>query len=251
MHSYDNLKHKIHNAPSLDFGDIISNAIELFKKVWVKGFLTFLILIAAGVVINLIFQALGLAADVSILQNGITPESLAKFYSTNAIYSLPQTILISALTILLFSAFYRICKHEVLGTDETDDYFYYFKKDYISKALMLGIIHAIISAVAQALFLLPYIYVVVPLAYFTIFFANNTELKETDIVKLSFALGNKKWLITFGTLLVCGIIGLLGIIGCGIGIILTFSIAYLPVFLIYAEVIGLEGTSDIDLIGSN
>ncbi|MGC6431698.1 MAG: hypothetical protein ACON5F_11700 [Jejuia sp.] len=251
MKSYENLKDKVDNAPDMDFGDIINNAIELFKKVWLKGFLTILILMVAGVVASLVFQAIGLAADVSILEQGISIESLSEFYSMSAIYSLPQNILMSSISILLVSAFYRICKNEVLGLNESDNYFFYFTKDYISKALMLGIIHALITAVAQALFLLPYIYAFVPLAYFTIVFANNPDLKEVDMVKLSFALGNKKWLISFGTMFVCGIIGVLGIIGCGIGLLFTISIAYLPVFFIYKEVIGFDNRNEIDLIGTN
>ncbi len=251
MKSYEFITDQIDKAPNLDFGDIINNAIELFKKVWVKGFLTILILMVAGVIISLVFQAIGLAADVSILETGINIESLSEFYSMSAIYSLPQNILMSCISILLVSAFYRICKNEILRLNEGDNYFFYFTKDYISKALMLGIIHALITAVAQALFLLPYIYVFVPLAYFTIIFANNPDLKEVEIVKLSFALGNKKWLISFGTMLVCGIIGALGIIGCGIGLLFTISIAYLPVFFIYKEVIGFDNRNEIDFIGTN
>jgi len=216
MHSYDVLKQKIDNPPHLDFGDIISEAIELFKKVWVKGFLMVLI-----------------------------------FYAQNALYSLPQTILISALTIALVAGFYRMCKQVVTGQPQTDDYFYFFNKAYFSKALMLGIIYAIIAAIAQALFLLPYIYVFVPLSYFAIIFSNNPELSEVEIVKLSFALGNKKWLVSFGAMLVCAIIGMLGVIACFIGIVLTISIAYLPVFLIYKEVIGFDDRNEIDFIGTN
>jgi hypothetical protein len=251
MHSYDVLKQKIDNPPHLDFGDIISEAIELFKKVWVKGFLMVLILIVVAVMLSFVFQAIGLAVDPSILMDGITIDSLTSFYAQNALYSLPQTILISALTIALLAGFYRMCKQEVTGQSQTDDYFYFFNKAYFSKALMLGIIYAIIAAIAQALFLLPYIYVFVPLSYFAIIFSNNPELSEVEIVKLSFALGNKKWLVSFGAMLVCAIIGMLGVIACFIGIVLTISIAYLPVFLIYKEVIGFDDRNEIDFIGTN
>lgn len=251
MNSYDAVKHKIENAPNLDFGNIISDAIELFKKVWVKGFLMVLFIVIAAVILGFIFQTIGLAVDPTILMEGVTAESLVQFYSQNALYSLPQTILVSTLTIALLAGFYRMCKHEVKGQTPNDEYFYFFQKEYFSKALMLGIIYAITAAVAQALFLLPYIYVFVPLSYFSIIFSNNPELSEMEIVKLGFALGNKKWFISFGTMIVCAILGCLGVIACFIGIILTISIAYLPVFLIYKDVVGFDTHSEIDLIGNN
>lgn len=70
--------------------------------------------------------------------------------------------------------------------------------------------------------------------------ANHPEMGELDIVKLSFKLGNKKWFIAFITMFVAGIIGMLGIIACGIGVLFTMSIVYLPAFLIYKEVVGFQ-----------
>ena len=126
MNQYDILKQKIENAPSLDFGNIISEAIELFKKVWVKGFLAILLIVIVGVALSFVFQAIGLAVDPTILtEGGLSAESLAKFYSQNALYSLPQTILASTLMIVLMAGFYRICKNEVQGKTQGDDYFYY------------------------------------------------------------------------------------------------------------------------------
>lgn len=252
MNSYDDIKQKIDNAPSLDFGDIISEVIDLFKKVWVKGILMILILLVVAVALSFVFQAIGLAVDPAILTSGgFSIEPLLQFYTQNALYSLPQTILISTLMIALLAGFYRICKEVVEGKTPTDDYFYYFKKEYFSKALMLGIIYAIIAAVAQAMLLVPYIYVFVPLSYFAVIFSNNPDLSEMEIVKLSFALGNKKWLLSFGVIFVCAIMGMLGMIACFIGVILTINIAYLPVFLIYKEVVGFNKNTEIDLIGTD
>ena len=114
---------------------------------------------------------------------------------------------------------------------------------------MLGLIHTGIAVAAQFMLFIPYIYAFVPLAYFTIIFANNPELSEAEIVKASFKLGTKKWLISFGTLLVAFILGMIGILGCGIGLLFTISIIYLPVFFIYKEVIGFDESSEIEQIG--
>ena len=89
----------------------------------------------------------------------------------------------------------------------------------------------------------------VPLSFFSVVFANNPELTETEIVKLSFNLGNKKWFITFGLMIVTGILGMLGIIACGIGVLFTISIVYLPVYFIYRDVVGFEDDDEIQHIG--
>ncbi|WP_418602791.1 hypothetical protein [Hwangdonia sp.] len=249
MNSFPQLEEKINHAKSLDFGDIISASIDLFKHVWLKGFLAILFLMIGGFVIAFTFSLIGLAPENYLFENGFEMESFLTFYSANALYSVPQSILASTLTIAFLSAFYRICKNFVLGKDEGDDYFYFFKKEYFSKVFMLGLIYTGISTLAQLLFLIPYIYVLVPLSYFSIIFANNPNLTEGEIVKASFKLGNKKWLITFGAMFVTGILGMLGLLACGIGLFFTISIACLPVFFIYKEVIGFEEIHEIDQIG--
>lgn len=251
MSTFPLLENKINNAKALDFGDIISESVDLFKKVWLKGFLVILFLMIGGGIVALLFSLIGLAPENNLFNNGfeIEMESFLGFYTQNALYGIPQTILASTLTIAFVSAFYRICKQTVLGTNNSDDYFYFFKKEYFSKVFMLGLIYTGIATLAQLLFVIPYIYVFVPLSYFSIIFANNPDLTENEIVKASFKLGNKKWLITFGTMFVTGVLAMLGIVACFIGILFTMSIVYLPVFFVYKEVVGFEETSEIDQIG--
>lgn len=251
MNTFQFLENKINNAKSLDFGDIISESVDLFKKVWLKGFLVILFVMISGVIISFLFSLIGLAPENNLFNNGfeIEMDSFLGFYTKNALYSIPQSIIVGTLSIAFVSAFYRICKQTVLGKNDSDDYFYFFKKEYFSKVFMLGLIYTGIATLAQLLFVIPYIYVMVPLSYFSMIFANNPDLTESDIVKASFKLGNKKWLITFGTMFVMGILAMLGIVACFIGILFTMSIVYLPVFFVYKEVIGFEETSEIDQIG--
>lgn len=249
MNTFKSLEEKIDNAKDLDFSNLFDSIIELFKKVWLKGFFTVLLIVAFAFVVNILFSLIGLAPKNNIAFNDFDFDGFFSFYSETIIYSIPQTILVSTITMAFVAAFYRICKQFVLGENVVDDYFYFLKKEYFSKLLMLGIIHTGIAVVAQFLFVIPYIYAFVPLAYFTIIFANNPDLSEGEIVKASFKLGNKKWLITFGTMFVAGLLGMLGIVGCGIGILFTISIIYLPVFFIYKEVIGFEDTNEIEQIG--
>ncbi|ULC59217.1 hypothetical protein MBM09_15085 [Flaviramulus sp. BrNp1-15] len=249
MSSFDRLLQKIENAKDLDFSSIFDSVTELFKKVWLKGFVMILILMVFAIGINLLFTLIGLTPNSNPFLNGFDLESYSEFYSSNVIYNIPQTILVSTITMTMVAGFYRICKQVILGENVTDEYFYFLKKEYFSKLLMLGIIHTAIATVAQLMFFIPYIYVFVPLAYFTIIFANNPHLTEGEIVKASFKLGNKKWLISFGTMFVAGILGMLGVIACFVGLLFTISIVYLPVFFIYNEVVGFDDTSEIEQIG--
>ena len=75
-------------------------------------------------------------------------------------------------------------------------------------------------------------------------------MSETEIVKISFNLGTKKWLITFGLMFVTGILGMLGVIACFIGLLFTISIMYLPVYFVYRDVVGFEDDSEIMKIGT-
>ncbi len=250
MDAYNRLLHKIENAKPLEFSHIFENLIELFKKVWLKGFLVVLIMVGITMLVGVVFSLIGLAPKGNPFADGFDLETYIEFYSSSIIQNIPQTILTTTISLALVSAFYKICIQFDAGKQHVvEDYFQFFKKDYFSKLLMLGIIHTAIATVAQLLFFIPFIYVYVPLSYFSIIFANNPQLSEMEIVKASFALGNKKWLITFGTLFVAGLLGFLGILGCGIGILFTISIVYLPTFFIYKEVVGFDDTSEIDLIG--
>jgi len=242
---------KIDIAPALDFGDIINQSIELFKKVWLKGFIVVLIIMLLAFGVGFIFGLIGLAQGPNFFDGSFNSNELFNWFSINAIYSIPQTIIVSSFTIAMVGAFYRICREQESGTSAQDDYFYFFKREYSGKLLLLGILYTLIATVAQLLFFIPYIYAFVPLSYFSIIFANNPDLGETEIIKASFRLGNKKWLLTFGTMFITGILGMLGILACGIGVLFTISIVYLPVYLIYKQVVGFDNMDEIDSIGEN
>lgn len=253
MDTLDSILNKIANARDLDFGDVISSTIELFKKVWLKGLVVVLFILISAVIISFLFGLIGLAPALNqdIFSGDFNLTALASFYSSSALYGIPQNMLIATLNLAFVAAFYRICKQIIIGDSEAEDYFYFFKKEYFTKVFMLGIIYTAISTIAQLLCFIPYIYVFVPLYYFAVVLAHNPNLSEMEIVKASFALGNKKWLLTFGTMFVAGIIGMLGILGCIIGIVFTMSIIYLPTFIIYKDAVGYDDRSPIDDIGSN
>ena len=108
----------------------------------------------------------------------------------------------------------------------------------------------VISIIAMLLCVLPLYYAVIPMSFFSLFFAFNPELTVKEIVKLSFSIGTKKWLITFGLTIVASIVSsFIGFLMCGIGILVTAPFVYHPIYFIYKEVIGFKGNEPLDETG--
>ena len=249
--NYSEIQSKIQNAQHLDFGKILDLTINMFKEVWLKGFLMVLIIAVVTIVLTFFFTFIGLESGAYEFNwNEGFQFNTSYNNSLSLIYSLPQGIIVGSISIGLMAGFYRIVKQVDLNEMQKDDFFYYFQGTYISKVFMLGIIYALIATIAQLMFFIPYIYAFVPLSFFAVVFSNNPELTETEIVKLSFNIGTKKWLLTFGLLFITGILGMLGIIACGIGLLFTISIMYLPVYFVYRDVVGFEDDSEIMKIGT-
>ena len=108
MNSFDSLSKKIDNAKALDFSSLLENIIELFKKIWIKGFLVVLLIVVIAMGVNIAFSLIGLAPQTTLPFGGYDIDSFVSFYSKSIIFSIPQTILVSTLSMALVAAFYRI-----------------------------------------------------------------------------------------------------------------------------------------------
>ncbi len=256
MNTSTTLLDKIRNAPALDFGIIFSAAIELFKKTWIQGFL--LQLFTFIVMLPLIFILYIPIITMAIAQakNGYSDANLyGEFFAGLSIlyvlFIIVGVLVLGAVQVALQAAFFRIMKqldHD--GQVATSDFFIFLKGNYLSKALMLTLISVLIAIPAVLLCYIPLIYVMVPMSFFTMVFAFNPELSVGDIVKVSFSIGNKKWLLAFGLMFVSYILSqIVGVLLCGIGLLFTAAFIYHPFYLIYKAVIGFDHTSEIEGIG--
>ena len=151
----------------------------------------------------------------------------------------------------LNAGFYRIMKKiDYNETVATSDFFHFVKGKYLSKTFTLMLISIIIAILGALLCYIPLIYAIVPLSYFAIIFAFNPDFSVGDIVKASFKLGNKKWLISFGLFVVSYIvIVILTFVTCGIGSLFLSPFMYHPLYLIYKKVVGFGENNVIDEIG--
>ncbi len=248
---FSELQSRISNARALDFGTIFNQSIELFKKVWLQGLIVIVLTMALMMPFYLIMYLPLMAMGV------IDPNAMQQGQDGNIgmmiVFNLMQLVIGFIATVISFAlkaAFYRICKQKDLGLEGTDDYFYFFKKPYLGKVIKLSAISFGIAILAMLLCGLPLIYAIVPISFINIIFAFNPELTESNIVKASFEIGNKKWLLTFGLMFITGFLaGIVGLVMCVVGIFVTSSFSYLPLYFIYKESIGFDNDDEIQEIG--
>ncbi|WP_211359261.1 hypothetical protein [Bizionia myxarmorum] len=236
---------KIVNAPMLDFGTIFNDAIELFKKTWLQGFLLqiFTALIALPLIILLYLPLIGIIISQAAAGDQ-DPDALQAYFAGLGILYVMFFVLgimvISVISMALQAGFYRIMKQlDYNESVQTADFFYYFKGKYLGKLFILMLAAVFIGSIAAMLCVLPIFYVIVPLSFFTVMFAFNPELSAGDIISASFKLGNKKWLLAFGLIIISSVLSqMVGMLLCGIGLLFTAAFAYHPLYLIYKNVIG-------------
>ncbi len=257
MNTLTDLIEKINNARQLDFGTIFSESIELFKKTWVQGFLLqlFSMLVMMPIIIMVYIPIIGLAVAQ---QNGggNGEEALENFLGGLSVlyivFVVVAIFVLGAVSMALHASFFRIMKRmdydEVV---ETSDFFYFVKGKYLSKAFTLMLISIAIVVPSALLCYLPLLYTIIPISYFMVFFAFNSELTTGEIVKASFKLGTKKWGISLGLFIVSYMgVMVLSMMTCGLGSLFLQTFLFHPMYLIYKKVIGFNVNSVIEEIGT-
>ena len=232
------LSNSIENSNPLDFGSIFGKSIDLFKQVWLQGFiiviLTFLTIIPFYVLIY-----------IPLLIAGVTDPKMLKSEEVPPEIMIPMVILIPlvflgvmTVSLLLNAAFLRICRNKDLNLSKSDDYFHYFNKKYASKAFLLSLMILGLMVLGLLACGLGIFYLVVPISLIPAFLAFDQELSAKEIVKSSFSLGNKNWLVIFGLIVIMGLVAELGILLCFIGVFFTAMLAKIPVYFMYKDAVG-------------
>lgn len=243
------MKRRVDNAKALDFGTIFNQSIELFKKVWVQGVVILLLNMVLTIPVIMIvyipllvfgFAGYFLSAD----PYGQAGLSIIMIFVMVVVY-LFLIVALSAINLGLTAGYYRICKLKDLDRMGNEDYFYFFKKPYLRKTIKLGLAFSGIALLAALLCFFPIIYAIVPLSFIVVIYAFNPDSSISEIIKLGFDLGNKKWFLAFAVLFVLGVLAyIVGLVMCGIGVLITMSITYLPFYIIYKDVIGFDEEID-------
>ena len=237
------IQYKIQNAKQLDFGQILNESIDLFKKIWTQGLVMILLMMAF--VIPLIF-----IIYIPLIAFGIIGESHPSMLDDVApllllVFMLLYLLVLITLMVIslgMKAAFFRIMFQHDMNVIGRDDYF------YLGKTITLAFAHFGIGLLAILMCYLPMFYALVPLNLLIVIYAFNPDLTVSNLVKLSFELGNKKWFLTIGLLLVAGFLAqAIGMLLCFIGIFATASFISVPLYFIYKHVIGFDQSEFIQI----
>jgi len=256
MNTIDFINEKIITAKELDFGTIFSEAIELFKKTWVQGFLvqlfSFLIMLPIIIVLYIPIITAAIAQEQSgVYSQNPMSEVFAGFSILYILGLIAAIVIMGSISSALVAGLYRIIKMIDHGeTVATKDIFYFLKSRYLGKFLILMLISIVIAIPSALLCYIPFLYLLVPMSFFVPMYAYNSHLEIMDIVKASFSLGNKKWLLLFGLIILSSLLAqIIGMVACGIGVLVTAPFVYHPVYLVYKKVIGFSDDDEIKQIG--
>lgn len=239
------IQQKIKDAPALTFEDIFNKSVDLFKKGWLYGFmlqiiiliitLPFLIVLYGPLVVSIMAQSKSGHFDSNIFSSLFA--GFTAFYLIVFVFGILAAIVFQ---LALHAGFFRIMKAIDQGEEvKASDLFYFLKGKYFGSVTLLMIATILVSLIAALLCYVPLIYAIIPISFFTIVYAFNPELSIGDIVQISFNLGTKKWLISFGLFFVTYLLVIvLTILTCGIGSLFLSPFIYLPLYFIYKEVVG-------------
>ncbi|GAA4893258.1 hypothetical protein GCM10023311_17190 [Flaviramulus aquimarinus] len=259
MNTLNVLLGRIKNAKKLDFGNVLSDCVDLFKKVWLQGLIV--LILNAVLMFPLVFIcylpmiALGLLSPESFAEEGVSFSELNSLSAFMLILSIVLVVIVLVASVTLGlglkAAYFRIVKSKDFKLSESDDYFFFLKKRYLKKTIVLGLMMIGISIVAFLMLIIPLFYVFIPLSYMVVVYAINPDLEVSEIVKVGFKLGNRKWLFTFLLIIVAWILStVVGFLMCLIGIYVTQQFINLPFYQIYKESVGFEEEHAINETGT-
>lgn len=231
---------KIGDRPSLEFGAIFGETIELFKKVWLQGFVTLLLVFATILPLYIMIY-------IPMIVMGVTDPEMLRTEDPPIIVFISMSVLIPIVYIgvltfamALNTAFLRICRQKDLDQTGDGDYFYFFKQGRLGKILKVSLITLGLSLVGVMTCGIALFYFVVPISLFPAFLAFKEELSAMEAVKASFVLGNKNWLVIFGLIIIVSLIAELGVLLCCVGVLFTAMLSRVPVYFMFKHGVGFE-----------
>lgn len=249
-----NIFQKIENSTKPNFGDIFSKSFDLFQKLFMEAVKHGLVSLLVVIPFILIIYVPLMPMYIELLMNSgdpyYSPSGLEGFSAVLIIVWVIAVFLISfILQVVVLSInvhFYKVCKNIDLGIDEPTGGYFDLLKNNFGKLMVLSLATFGIALLATLLCYLPIFYVLVPLQLFLPILAFNDKLSVSEIIKAGFKLGNKYWLILFGLIILSSIIAQLGIILCGIGLVITAYFVHIVMYSFYKDSVGFDDGSELN-----
>ena len=236
----EHITQRIQSKPELVFGTIFSRSFDLFKKVWLQGFitllLTFVTILPFYIMLYIPMIASGIT-DPEALQNEDLPPMVAIAMGILAPFF---AVGVSTFGLALNAAFLKICRQKDVEQMVKDDYFFFFRNGRLGKVFILALYTIGIAVLGALACGIGIFYVIVPLSLIPAFLAFSEELTAQEIIRASFALGNRNWLVIFGLIFVTGILAQLGMLLCCVGVLFTAMLSKVPIYYMYKDGIGFD-----------
>jgi len=258
------IEHIKQNGYELSFNETFSDAWATFKGVFGYGALAIVIYFAVSMIIGSILSALfgvsGLQTEMmekaTRMGNNASFSKLmdiysAFFLSTEYISMQIVSVLTQAVIFpLLAGVIYISYKYDSKGSVDVSDVFYGYQGSNFIKLISYYLISTILVSIAFIFLVLPSIYLSVALCIGVpfILFHNQSPI---EAMKSSITVINKKWGTVFLLLIVSGIVGLSGFLGCCIGVVLTMPFIYTMIYTIYKKSVGVSSKNEIESIGQS
>ena len=252
--TFENVRLAVRSKSSISIGVLFGESLALFQKVWLQGLLlqVLTILVLYGLTIILYIPMLG--AVFVMDESSIIEDAMPMVIFTMVLFLFYAVVFLAVVVfqVGLIAAFYRIMRLRDRGltTEKGVNFGMFFKKKYLLKLTLIGLINLVMITIASVLFVIPVFFVIIPIQFVILFFAFHPELSLKELYILAFSLGINKWGSSFVVFAGLFLFSLVGMFLCFIGVLATVSIAFIPVYLVYKEVVGFrEVEDDIESIG--
>lgn len=234
----ETLRQTITERPSLDFASIFGASIELFKKVWMQGFIVLVLTVVTILPFYIMIYIPMIAAGITDPEQMRSNELPTSVVIGMAILLPFFLIGVMTFSLALNAAFLKICRQQDAAKMINDDYFYFFKQGRLGKVFNIVLMMLGLTFLGMLTCGIGMLYLVVPFSLFPAFLAFKEELSALEIVKASFFLGNKNWLVIFGLVVLLSLVAELGVILCCIGIFFTAMLSKVPAYFMYKDGVG-------------
>lgn len=261
MNNYKQSRKVTDIAHELEFGSVLDKAFNNYKKI--VGTAGIALLLMTIVYLALLFGIMGIAFGFSDFTGNMTNFNLTQHSSVFTIGYVVVVAVVSGIMANLYAGFYKMAHlAEVEKPYEIGTVFESFKTIHFKELFLSG---AFISIVTTSITLsLQYLsmdpitsiigvginYVIIFLTVLTTPLILFSKLKAVEAIQMSLQLVLKNFFAVLGLLIIAVILSLLGFIGFCIGIFFTLPFLFSMVYCIYSEILPIEETNVIDLIGT-
>ncbi len=252
------------NGYDLDFGQVIEKSFDNYKITWGIGALAILILgvvvLVLGSITTMLIFGFEMFTDLTIAQE--IQEDPAGFYTWDKILvATAINSLIAGLAYPYSAGIYKmIFQAKKDGKATIKGLFDYYSSVHTKDLVFAGILIAVITNLINYTFLLMslnwlgFIFQLI-IGLLFIFVVNIIIFCEKSFLEAlsdSVTLVLKNPLNIIGLALVAIIFALLGVVGCGIGVVFTFIYIYINNYFMFDSIASIEDeASEIDFIGQD